>query len=278
MSNQANPYYLLNNRLLNRQELTISPSSQILSAGCGFFSTVLYRNNRLYFWELHLKRLNSSLNAFNFDLQENLPDRNEVENFLKNQLGNTTARVRLTVFPGQNPEKWDWFLTFQPYQPVLSAFSLKVGEECADYPLLKHKSLNYWQNLRYIQGNDRTVESAMLNRFGNVNEGSRTNILLQNNNALGYTGLANNYLQGIMQQVILTNYQQLGFTKIIAYPQGFSKSDLMNADQIILTNSLIGAVGAESLQFNNESRTIQVDQTPINQLNSFITQTAEILL
>jgi len=278
MSDKANPYYLLNNRLLNRHEITISPSSQLFSAGCGFFTTALYLNNCLYFWELHLKRLNSSLSAFNYDLQENLPDRNEAENFLKNQLGNTTARVRLTVFPRNNLEKWDWLLTFQPYRLVLSTFSLKVGEECADYPLLKHKSLNYWQNLKYIQGNDRTVESAMLNRFGNVNEGCRTNILLIKNTMLSYTGFENNYLQGIMQQVILTNYQQLGFTEITAYPQGFSRSDLINADQIILTNSLIGVVGVESLQFNDESRIIQVDQAQLNQLNSFINTTAEILL
>jgi len=118
----------------------------------------------------------------------------------------------------------------------------------------------------------------MLNRFGNVNEGCRTNILLIKNTMLSYTGFENNYLQGIMQQVILTNYQQLGFTEITAYPQGFSRSDLINADQIILTNSLIGAVGVESLQFNDESRIIQVDQAQLNQLNSFINTTAEILL
>lgn len=270
----SNHQHLFNNRLLNPQELTISPFSRLLTAGCGFFTTALYRDGRLCFWEDHLKRLNGSLKEFNYILQENLPERQDCEKFLQNQLGSTSARVRLTVFPADNPEKWDWLLTYQTYQPHADSFTLKIVDEYADYPLLKHKSLNYWSNLNHLQANAQNVEIARLNRFGKINEGCRTNILLLKNKTICYTDFTNNYLPGIMQQQILNNHQQLGFAEILAYPQGFTSDELINADLLILTNSLIGTGAVQTLHIRAENYHYQQDQTLIQQLNQSISALA----
>jgi len=249
--------YLYNNLILDAS-LQLSPSSPLLQAGCGLFETVLYRQGRLWFWEEHLNRLQNSLTVFHAEVKIGLLDRQRVESWLAGQGWTGDCRVKLTAFPSTETG-WDWLLSCREYQRPSGDFTLQILSETADYPLLKHKTLNYWPNLISLNERPANVETARLNSRHNINEGCRTNLLLIKDNVLYYVDQDNNYLPGIIQQKILDNYRETGLKSIQSSAWGFSPFDLEQADQIILTNSLLLTAGVSFVRRSGVSFSKKID-------------------
>ncbi|EIJ42871.1 aminodeoxychorismate lyase [Beggiatoa alba B18LD] len=101
------------------------------------------------------------------------------------------------------------------------------------------------------------AEGLMLDTADNVIEGTMTNLFLVKGQTLHTPDLSHAGIAGIMRRAILTLAPQLGYTVV----QGqYRITDCLNADEILLTNSIIGLWTVR--QLNNRYYTVgTVSQT-----------------
>ena len=169
-----------------------------------------------------------------------------------NQLTATTAAVRLTATYGQPSEAPGYHLivTAQPYRhrlQVLDATGLKlfVYPEPRQTPLADHKTLNYlfyrqagqWAQAR---GAD---EAVVINPDGTLSETNTANLLAVHGRTI-YRPRSAHVLPGVMEACVLEQLTAMGY-RIRHKP--LYPVDLYDAEQVLLTNALMGCVPAIAL-------------------------------
>ena len=141
--------------------------------GLGVFETIALTDGRPEYLDLHLERINNSLEYFNIPMRV---DEGEVMDFLKN--GPTSKALKIVV-----SEKNKVFLfRDHPYTPerLKKGFNLEYSKVVRNEtsPFVYHKTLNYGDNIlekRRLFGSD-VDEVIFLNTKGQICEGSTTNI------------------------------------------------------------------------------------------------------
>lgn len=223
--------------------LTSDALSPHFNFGRGFFETILYEGGELRLMDAHRMRMESTCRHFSMNLDYSQMDEDKILSLLEREnLADKTARVKILYAPVADAARWDIVVTTAPYTRPANDFVLSVHGEIRDISLCRYKSLNYQYNLywkEYFYHKDRSDEVLFLNRYGNVLEGSYTNVLYTRDSVLHYAGLDQNYLQGIMQGEILKNAQASG-KKIQADEKGIPLDALTRADEVFLCNSLLG--------------------------------------
>jgi para-aminobenzoate synthetase component 1 len=221
--------------------------------GFGFFETLRADGGRVPLLARHQARWEKSWDAL---LGGDPPDvtweaviRQVLEH---NQLTATTAAVRLTVTCGQPSEAPGYHLivTAQPYRhrlQVLGAqgLNLFVYPEPRQTPLADHKTLNYlYYRLagRWAQAHGAD-EAVVINPDGTLSETNTANLLAVHGRTF-YRPRSAHVLPGVMEACVLEQLAAMGYRlrHKPLYPV-----DLYSADQVLLTNALMGCVPAIGL-------------------------------
>jgi para-aminobenzoate synthetase component 1 len=173
-----------------------------------------------------------------------------------NQLTASTACVRLTATRGQPSEAPGYHLivTARPYRhrlQVLDAAGLKlfVYPEPRQTPLADHKTLNYLfyrQAGRWAQAKGAD-EAVIVNPDGTLSETNTANLLAVNGRTV-YRPRSAHVLPGVMEACVLEHLIAMGY-QIRHKP--LYPVDLYDADQVLLTNALMGCVPAITLDGNS---------------------------
>jgi para-aminobenzoate synthetase component 1 len=173
-----------------------------------------------------------------------------------NRLENTTAAVKIVATMGrqiQPPYKHSLMVMARPYRHRLQALKtsglhLAVYPEPRQSPLADHKTLNYLYYL--LAGNwasDRQADEALiLNPDGTVSETNTANLLIIKNNTAMMPQSAH-VLPGIMQDAVCKLLSEWGYA---TQRQRLRLEALYAADEVFLTNSLIGAVPVLTIDGN----------------------------
>ena len=169
-----------------------------------------------------------------------------------NQLSAATACVRLTATRGQPSEAPGYHLivTARPYRhrlQVLDAagLALFVYPEPRQTPLADHKTLNYLfyrQAGRWAQAKGAD-EAVIVNPDGTLSETNTANLLAVRGRKV-YRPRSAHVLPGVMEACVLEQLTAMGY-QIRHKPM--YPVDLYDADQILLTNALMGCVPAITL-------------------------------
>jgi para-aminobenzoate synthetase component 1 len=136
-------------------------------------------------------------------------------------------------------------------------------------PLADHKTLNY---LYYHQAGDwararGADEAVILNPDGSVSETNTAGILVVSGKTV-IRPRSPHVLPSVMQDEICTRFINLEFTAI---EREMQPDDLLNADTVLLTNALMGAVPALSL----DGRRLKVNTILVTALNRHLFQPEE---
>jgi len=241
---------------------------QGLLYGHGFFETIKVAGKKPERLSAHIQRFNrawveffpgSPIPDFSWDI---IIDR-VIE---KNRLENQTAAVKILATRGQRdkaPFDHALIVSARPYVHRLTTLGqdgkAKPGLDLITYPeprqtpLAAHKTLNYLYYLmagKWARENGGD-EAVILNPDFTVSETNTGNILMIKGKRI-VRPASPFALPGTMEQATLDDFAEKGF-EIVTRPVDLD--DLRNADHVLVTNSLMGAVfalGLDGEAFGNE--------------------------
>lgn len=217
--------------------------SPFFNYGKGFFETMLYENGGLQYFEEHLLRMKNTCRDFDIHLDYSQVEEKKIYNYLQEiGLRNHCCRVKILYAPIEEANRWDTVVSAAPYTRPAKNFILSVHDEVYDSKLNRYKSLNYNDNLHWkdhYHKIDQSDEVLFCNKEGNILEGSYTNILFEKDSTIYYVDKCNNYLQGIMQDQILDVAVEIEGLKIEALTKGIPIDLLKQADEVLISNSLM---------------------------------------
>ena len=205
--------------------------------GKGVFETILIKDKPIFLNE-HIKRLNEAIEKLAIVEAINLDN---VEQFIKeNNIKNTVLKILITeknIIYTTRKNKY----TKEDYK---NGFRLKFSEVLRNPTsmLTYIKSINYLENLiEYEKAQNKGYNEAIfLNIEGNVAEGCTTNIFLVKNNKLITPKVSSGILPGVVRQWVIDNYS--------CEEKYITKDELLHADEVFLTNSVVGIIKVSSIE------------------------------
>jgi len=216
--------------------------------GYGFFETLPVVKGSPKYLSAHIRRFYRTWQHLFEDIPPDISWEDVIHQVIvQNGLANKNAAVKIMATKGDKetrPFNHTLIVTARPYTHRLTGkkepgLRVAVYPEPRQSPLADHKTLNY---LYYFlagkwakaQGAD---EAIILNSDGTISETNTANILLIRDRTV-IKPLSPNVLPGIMESVVCDLLVDRGY-RIEKKP--LQVADLFEADEIMLSNSLIGA-------------------------------------
>lgn len=208
----------------------------------GVFETMRARKGEVALLAAHVKRMSRGLKVLDLTRPKSFPAIPEnISQLLKvNRLKN--ARVRVMLW--QKGVGVHCAIVAEPLQPpgarqYSRGFKAMLTNGHRRQTPVPIKSLDYGIFRERLQqacagGFD---EALLLNRKGELVEGSRTNIFLVKDSCLFTPSIASGCLPGVMRQVVLDRARKL---KLCCAAKALKARDLFEADEAFLTNALLG--------------------------------------
>jgi len=237
--------------------------------GDGIFETLRVRNYKIFRWKDHWNRLEKGLKICNFETKEDIQSiQNKIEILVrKNDLKD--AYVRVNIWRQKpihlNPlleKETNLLIISHKFKPYPEKF-YKKGIKClisknftknAKSLLTYIKSFNYTENiLAKIEARKNLCDDAiLLNTKGNIAEATVSNIFFIKNGNVFTPAIKSGILPGITRKIIL----EICLNSGIKIKEGFfSVSDLRKADEIFLTNTIMGVMPISEIKgiFKNKN-------------------------
>jgi len=242
-------YVWINGALEPLDQAGIPVADQGFQYGYGFFETIRVDKGNPGYLRAHVDRFN---NTWEHLFGERPPDLtwDEIINqvIVQNRLLDETAAVKMIATRGDReapPFNHTLLVFARQYthrlaEKKVKGLNLAVYPHPRQTPLADHKTLNY---LYYFLAGKwaralKADEALILNPDNTVSETNTANILLIKNNTVTKP-VSLHVLPGIMDSVVCKLFAKWGFR--IKSKRVFL-DDLFTFDEIIITNSLIGAV------------------------------------
>lgn len=256
-----------NGKIVSEDDAVIPVTDLGVQYGLGFFETIRVDHSRILFLEDHIRRFYRAWDAL---FERTVPDLSwEViirQVLKKNRLEKGPAAVKImATFGVPNPSaiQPNLIVSARKYSPR-PAIIRKNGLDLTTYPhprqtpLADHKTLNY--AYYYLAGKwaiqKGADEALILNPDGSVSETNTANILLISGNRV-ISPKSAHVLSGVMESHVLKYLAANGYQ---SKSRKMMPEDLFAADQVILTNSLLGAVpvlGINQKKINSDAKFCQ---------------------
>ena len=215
--------------------------------GQGVFETILIKNEAI-FLDDHIKRLNKAIDTMK--LGEDI-DINIIKKFIKEEnLKNIVLKIVVT-------EKNIVFSTREikyRKEHYEEGFKIKLSSVLRNPTSMMTyiKSVSYNENLyEYNKANKEGFnEVIFLNIFGNIAEGATTNIFIIKDNNIYTPKISDGILPGVVRSWVINNFK--------VYEKHLDKEDLCSADEVFITNSLLGIMKVtefEGIKYNTNKIT-----------------------
>lgn len=218
--------------------------------GRGAFETILIKNHPIFLKE-HIDRLNKAIEFLNIgetvDIRYigNILDRLN----LKNCALKLVVTEKNIVFQSRP-------LTYTSGD-YLRGFSLKISEVSRNSTskINNIKSTNYLENIleREEAIKKNYDEVIFFNEKGYLAEGSVSNIFVVSSGEIFTPGVEEGLLQGTVREYLLGKYH--------IKEKKITREDLINADEVFITNSLLGIMGVSKIEdkiFSNNKMTNKI--------------------
>jgi branched-chain amino acid aminotransferase len=246
-------YYNYNGKNFEENKNVISAANRGLRYGDGLFETIKSIQGKLLFADDHFARLWKGMNLLRFKLHKHFtPDslEDEISELLKKNGHKNTARIRITVFRGDGGLYDDinhtpnyliqtWALPEDSGQWNSNGLVLgiypDVKKSCDILSNLKHNNFLPYVMAALQAKEQKWNDAIILNSSGHICDSTIANIFLVKNEMIFTPALDEGCIAGIMRRNML---QQLKSSNIPVIEGKITVDDLMNADEIFLTNSI----------------------------------------
>jgi len=240
---------------------SLSLQDRGLQYGDGLFETIAVRNHQLEFWQRHMQRLHDGCRRLHIPAPDSERLLAEARQLLD---GRADAVLKIIITRGQggrgyrapaeSESKPSRILAAYdlPGYPVENQANGIAARYCdtrlgTSTTLAGIKHLNRLEQvLARSEWQDESIfEGLMLAAHGRVTEGTMSNLFFIKAGVLHTPDLSNSGVVGIMREVILELAHKLKIPVEIAH---FSTADLSVADEVFISNSLIGAWPVRQLE------------------------------
>lgn len=227
--------------------------------GEGVFETIALRNDKICLWDSHWHRLSTALNFFDIPCTYSPEQIVHGIQELTQVLDLNSAVIRVSVSTGAGgrglvPKEYgtpNWAISLTAYSPEDRPISLGQVSiiRPAGNPVVKFKTLSYIDNImaRKLAQAD---EALMLNQFGRVSCAAAGNIFLHIGGELLTPPCSEGALDGIIRGEILRRGKIEG---LVCRERALTRQHLREAQNIVITNSLIGAQLVDQLYLSGEA-------------------------
>ena len=254
----ATQWVWLNGRLCATENARLPVSDEGVRYGNGFFETIRADKGRVPLLAEHLSRFRRTWRILFETAPPDITWATVIAQVLAaNHLNDRTAALRLTATGGDRADRSDGSLwvSARPYQHRLAALetrglALRVYPETRQSPWADYKTLNYLFYLRAGEWarQNGAHEALILNPDGSLSETNTANLLVIRERTV-LQPLSPHVLTGVMEERVCRELKERGY-KVERKPM--FPVDLYSADQVLLTNALMGVVPV-----------IQLDDTPL---------------
>lgn len=210
-----------------------------IAFGLGLFETIAVEHGKPVFLDEHLARLKASAQRLGLQSAERI-DGGEVLSWLKRE-GMVRGAVKLVL----TPSNLLMLPRANPYDDASreQGFRLRFSEVRRNEtsPLTYLKSMNYGDNLmeKRAAHRDGFDEPLFVNMQGFVAEGATTNVFWAKGGRLFTPPVNDGLLPGVMRAYVMAH--------CAVEERRTSREDLLAADEVFVTNSLLGVMPASAL-------------------------------
>lgn len=269
-------YISINGQLIKENYAFIPPDSEGFLYGYGAFETIKFENKKIYFFKEHIKRLQEGCNKLRIQLEFDSPN---IEGYCYELLdSNNLESGVLKILNVKNGHKNDLILTIRENiytdENYIEGFKLCFTHiKRNPYSLLTYiKSNNYMENLiARQQGLDMGYNEVV---FENIHEklceGAISNIFFIKDDIIYTPSIECGILPGIMRNKVVEAIKALNLKIEIGE---YTREDILKADEIFITNSLLEIMPIAYLQDKKLNMTKNlITQRLIKEFRKYLTK------
>lgn len=241
----------LKNGFFDTSTPIIPANDRGLLLGDGLFETIRAYQGRVLFLERHWERFTKSAALLKISIHFSFEELNaHIQELLKkNDLNTKDARIRVTLTRGisenglafPSDQKPTLIISATAYEPAsaINKIIISIIRRNEYSPLANIKSINYLDNILALQEakQNNADDAVLLNTHDSVACSTTANIFMVHNNQIYTPRLKDGALPGIMRGIILELSKK---NDILINEVEMSVDALKNADEIFITNSLMG--------------------------------------
>jgi len=268
MAENKNNFIIINGNITPENNAFISVNNSGFLYGDGFFETIKVHNGKIFLFEEHISRLYLSLCFFNYQtaglkdfkskIKKNIDELIQIKNLTKKD-----ALVKIVVCRGEYKKRLD-------YMSAQKSSIIIFADEFKGYPityytkgvnvvissikrvsyqnvLYRHKGLAYFENI--FSRNEAVSKGANESLFVSVDdfilEGSVSNIFMIKKEKVLTPSLDFNILAGITREKVLKICID---NNVKVKEEKLKLKDLYEADEIFITNSMIGILPVKKIE------------------------------
>ena len=268
----------INDHLSDSTISNISATDRGLLLGDGLFETIRAYHGTIPFLAQHWERFIHSANALDINVPITLDTLTaNIETLIqKNQLENKQARIRVTLTRGvgaagltttdSDPTLIISTFPYTPPGPVNNIILASIRRNELS-PLANIKSLNYLDNILALQAayKHNADDALFLNTHDNLTCSTSANVFIVLHGKIYTPRIADGVLPGIMRNTVV---QLAKMQDIEIHEMSLSIAQLCNAEEIFLTNSLVGVRSV--LHFNGSATSQTITQNMQHALNDHV--------
>ena len=246
-------YFIYNSKFFKEGSAVLSADNRGFKFGDGLFETMKSINGHIYFIDEHFARLWQGLQVLQFKIPRHItPDllQAEILALLKKNCHNKIARIRLTMFRAEGGlydvinhtphyliQTWelpDETGTWNSNGLVLGIYP-DVKKSCDILSNLKNNNFLPYAMAALQAKKQKWNDAVLLNTAGRICDTTIANIFLIKDEVIFTPALQEGCVAGVMRKNMI-KLLTTGNYKIIEGK--LSIDDLMNADEVFLTNSI----------------------------------------
>ncbi|HEX2608586.1 MAG TPA: aminotransferase class IV [Flavisolibacter sp.] len=238
-------FVCINGAFFKEEEPVLDLQNLSFKYGDGFFETMKICSGAIPLWAWHVKRMESSLKLLQFPFAgKDLPDPDLILELCRRNGCQALGRVRIAFF--RTSKGWGFAVEAWSLDREINYLN-QVGLSLAIYPMVR-KSTDAFSNLKsanylpYVMASlyaqEKGVDDCLvLNSFHHIADSSKANVFLVKNNVLITPALHQGCVNGVMRGYLIENCKSIG---IAVRQQVVTEKDLMEADEVFLTNAVYG--------------------------------------
>jgi len=274
-------YYINSGKITNYSQ-GISVNNRAFRYGDALFETMYYTNGRVIFFDKHIERLRKGLSTFKIHYNNLII--NKLLSLIKEliQVNNIkgSARIRLQVFRKDgglylpNNNELDYIIEVFPLDNSI----YKINKKGIHIGIANsvRKDNNQFSQLKTTSKMDMVLcaieaeemgwdDAIIMNSTGKLVESSKSNLFIYKNNKLYTPTIEDGPLNGIMRQAIIELSNKSGIECIETH---ITETNLINADEVFLTNAIIGVNWVSA--FKSKRYMHKISDILINELNKLL--------
>ena len=255
-------HFIFNGKLKKAGTDVASANNRGLRFGDGLFETIKSVNGQLEFIDEHFSRLWKGLQVLQFSIPKHFTPEHlqqEIQSLLEKNKHDKMARVRLTVFRGDgglydtidhkpNYIIQSWALPDETgswnSNGLVVGIYTDVKKNCDLLSNLKHNNF-----LPYVMGalhakNEKWNDALLLNTEGRLCDSTIANVFLIKDDMVYTPALAEGCIAGVMRRNLVEKLSAAGYKLVEGK---ISMGDLLDADEVFLTNSIYNMRWVQSI-------------------------------